>query len=177
MSLIKLQNSIKKKAFPFYTEVSKTAPQYAIWNVEAAFKKMWREKTGYPKFKKKGVKDSFVAVENSVAFKQQNKKIWIPRIGWEKCHENLRFEGKVNNVVVKRIADKYFAVVNLISNETPAVSENQAAVGVDLGIKSLLVLSDGKTFENPKALKIKPEITKKTSAWIEPKEKRQQQQA
>jgi putative transposase len=153
MSLIKLQNSIKKKAFSFYSEVSKTAPQYAIWNVEAAYKKMWKEKSGYPKFKKKGVKDSFVAVENSVAFKQQKNKIWIPRIGWVKCHEDLRFEGKVNNVVVKRIADKYFAVVNLISNETPAVSENQAAVGVDLGVKSLLVLSDGKTFENPKALK------------------------
>jgi putative transposase len=152
-SLIKLQNSIKKKAFPFYKEVSKTAPQYAIWNVEAAYKNMWKEKSGYPKFKKKGVKDSFVAVENKNQFKQQNKKIRLPRIGWVKCHEDLRFEGKINNVVVKRIADKYFAVVNLISNETPAVSENQAAVGVDLGIKSLLVLSDGKTFENPKALK------------------------
>ena len=77
MTLIKLQNSIKRKAFPFYTEVSKTAPQYAIWNVEAALKKMWKENAGYPKFKKKGVKDSFVAVEKHQDFKQKNKKTEI----------------------------------------------------------------------------------------------------
>lgn len=154
-SLIKLQNSIKKEDFPFYLEVSKTAPQYAIHNLERAFKNMWKTKSGYPKFKKRGIRDSYVAVENKFRFKQSDKKIWLPRIGWVKCFENLRFEGKVNNVVVKRIADKYFAVVNIeiISNETPIISENQVVVGVDLGIKSLAVLSDGLVIPNPKALK------------------------
>lgn len=151
--LIKHLNSIKKQEFVWMQETSKTCSQYAIWDVEAAYKKMWKEKSGYPKFKKKGVKDSFVAVENYQTFKQKDNKIWIPRLGWIKCHENLRFEGKVNNVVVTRKADIYFASVNLISNETPIVSENQATVGVDLGIKSLAICSNGKVFENPKALK------------------------
>src|SRR5690606_11209899 len=35
----------------------------------------------------------------------------------------------------------------------PTEGENQAIVGVDMGIKTMLVLSDGTTFENPKALK------------------------
>lgn len=154
-SMVKLQNSIKKEQFPFYLQVSKTACQYACHNVESAYKKMWKEKTGYPKFKKKGVKDSFLAVDNNNTFKQSNYKIHIPRIGKIKCLENLRFEGKVNNVVVKRIANKWFAIVNIetFSNEAPMPSENQAVVGVDLGIKTMLTLSDGKTFENPKALK------------------------
>ena len=154
--LIKLQNSIKKVEFPFYGEVNKCAVQYAIHNVEAAYKKMWKEKSGYPKFKKKGVKDSYVAIENNLTFKQKEKKIWLPRIGWVKCAEDLRFEGNVNNVVVKRIADMYFAVVNIVEEtpiETPIVSENQATVGVDMGIKTMMVLSDGTIFENPKALK------------------------
>jgi putative transposase len=57
--------------------------------------------------------------------------------------------------VVKRIADKWFAVINIdtIPNETPAINDNQVTVGVDLGIKSLMVLSDGTVFENPKALR------------------------
>src|SRR5690242_3497568 len=66
--LIKLQNSIKKEQMPFFMEVSKTAPQYAIHNLESAFKKMWSGKGGYPRFKKKGIKDSFVAIENSSQF-------------------------------------------------------------------------------------------------------------
>lgn len=143
---------------PFYLEVNKCAVQYAIHNVEAAYKKMWKDKSGYPKFKKRSSRDSYVAVENRQTFKQSNKKIWLPRIGWVKCHEDLRFEGKVNNVVVKRIADMYFAVINieipdLIPALKPKEGDNQAIVGVDLGIKSMMILSDGTVYENPRALK------------------------
>lgn len=157
-SLIKHLNSIKKTDFPWMQETSKTCSQYAIHHVEHAFKKMWKEKSGYPKFKKKGVKDSFVAVENSLSFNQAGLKIHIPRIGKIKCAENLRFEGKVNNVVVKRIANMWFAVINI---ETPKsiptlkqiVGDNQAVVGIDFGIKTMMVLSDGTIYENPKALR------------------------
>lgn len=157
-SLIKHLNSIKRTEFPWMQETSKTCSQYAIHNVEAAYKKMWKEKSGYPKFKKRGVKDSFVAVENKQCFKQKDKKIWIPRIGWIKCFEDLRFEGKVNNVTVKRIANMWFAVVNIevqksASTLKQSLGENQAIVGVDFGIKSMMVLSDGTFIENPKALK------------------------
>lgn len=170
-SLIKLQNSIKKEEMKFYSEVNKCAVQYAIHDVEAAYKKMWKEKTGYPKFKKKGIKDSYVAVDNCTQFKQKNKKIWLPRIGWIKCSEDLRFEGKVNNVVIIRKADMYFASINLISNETPIVSENKATVGVDLGIKSLAICSDGKVFENPKALKNNLKSLKRLQRGLSRKQK------
>ena len=153
-SLIKLQNKIKKKAMAFYLEVNKCAVQYAIHNLESAYKKMWREGAGYPKFKKKGVKDSYVAVENKNQFRQKDKKIWLPRIGWVKCYEDLRFEGKVNNVVVKRIADKWFAIVNIETfNEAQITSNNKSVIGVDMGISSMMVSSDGTIYENPKSYK------------------------
>jgi putative transposase len=157
-SLIKLQNSIKKQEFPFFLEVSKTAPQYAIHHLHDAFKKMWKYGSGYPKFKKKGINDSFVAVENTLAFSQKDHKIHIPRIGKIKCAENLRFTGKVNHVTVKRIANIWFAVINIeVSESAPTLKQplgdNQTIVGVDLGIKSMIVLSDGTVFKNPKSLK------------------------
>lgn len=155
--LIKLQNSIKKEQMPFFLEVSKTAPQYAIHNLEKAFKRFFNGISKYPKFRKKGQQDSFVAVENHQQFSQTDYKIHIPRIGKINCAENIRFEGKVNNVVVKRIADMWFAVVNIQIEDkpikTPIARENQAVIGVDMGIKSMLVLSDGTVYENPKALK------------------------
>lgn len=156
-TLIKLQNSLKREEMPFYLEVSKTVVQYAIHNLEAAYKKMWKEKSGYPKFKKKGDKDSFIAVENKQSFKQKNKKIWLPRIGWVKCSEDLRFEGKVNYVAVKRVADMCFATISVeiekIPTETRIISENQTIIGVDMGIKTMMILSDGTIYENPKSLK------------------------
>jgi putative transposase len=175
-TLIKLQNSIKKEQMPYFLEVSKNAPQYAIHHLELAYKNFHRlqSKYGYkkfkiitvkrqkktilegiPQYKRKGIHDSFVAIEKAGDFSQSNYKIHLSRIGKVKCAENLRFTGKINNVVVKRIADKWFAVINIdtIPNEASAVNDNQVTVGVDLGIKSLIVLSDGTIFENPKALR------------------------
>lgn len=156
--LIKHLNSIKKTEFPWMREVGKCAPQHAIHNLESAHKKMFKYGTGKPKFKKKGVKDSFVSVENKEQFKQKDHKIWIPRLGWVKCAENLRFEGKVNNVVISRKATTWFAAIQIETPESiptlkPTVGDNQAIVGIDLGIKTMMTLSDGTTFENPKALK------------------------
>ena len=182
-SLIKELTSIKKTEYSWMLEVGKTCPQYAIHNVESAFKGYFRrlkdgtieankkqyfksrktkglpieekklQSIGKPNFKKKGIHDSFVAIENESSFKQEKNKIWIPRLGWVKCAENLRFKGKINNVIVKKIANMWFAVINIVSDEAPIICKNQAIVGVDLGIKSLAVTSGGKVYENPKALK------------------------
>lgn len=185
-TLIKHQNSIKREETPFFLEVSKCAPQYAIHDLESAYKHYFRKlkdgtiekqknayiakrlkkglplndkklkSIGKPKFKKKGKsQDSFLAVENCVQFKQSDFKIQLPRIGKVKCAENLRFEGKIINVVVKRIADKWFAVVNveLAITAKPSTNENQVVLGVDVGIKDMLITSNGDYFENPKALK------------------------
>lgn len=170
-SIIKLQNSIKKDQFPWMLEVGKCAPQYAIHNLEAAYKRMWKKLGKYPKFKKKGVKDSFVTCENKEQFKQKDKKIWIARLGWVKCYEDLRFEGKINNVVIKRVADMWFAVVNVDVSVNPAVCENQATVGVDLGIKTMITLSDGVTFDSPKALKSNLKAIKRMQRSLSRKQK------
>jgi putative transposase len=155
-TLIKELTAIKRTEYPWMLEVGKTCPQYAIHHVESAFKRFCKKQTKYPKFKKRGVCDSFVTVENKNNFKQKNKKIWIPRLGWVKCAENLRFDGKVIDVIVKRIADMWFAVINIhtiIPNKIPIISENQVIVGVDLGIKALAITSNNEVFKNPKALK------------------------
>lgn len=118
-ALIKHLNSIKRREFPWMQETGKCASQYAIHNLERAYKNMWTQKKCYPKFKRKGIRDSFVAVENSNSFKQKNFKIWVPRLGWVKCCENLRFNGKVNSVCIKRRADMWFAVVNVETQDKP----------------------------------------------------------
>lgn len=157
-ALIKLQNKVKRSEMPFFLEVTKNAPQHAIHNLERAFKNFFSGGGKYPKYKKKGVKDSFVAIENKETFRQSEFKIHIPKIGKIKCSENLRFEGKVNNVVIKRIADIWFAIINIEVPESATAlkqntGDNQAIVGVDLGIKLMMVLSDGAIYENPRALK------------------------
>ena len=171
-SLIKELTSIKREEYPWMLEVTKTAPQYAIHNLERAYKNFFKKNAKYPRFKKKGVKDNFVAIENKNQFRHEHRKIWIPRLGWVKMRENLRFEGKVNNVVVKRVADMWFAVVNIETpDEAPTVSKNQVTVGVDLGVRHMMILNNGKTFDNPRSLKKNLCKLKREQRWLSRKQK------
>jgi putative transposase len=167
-------NTIKRTEYSWVMDVGKTCCECSIQQLHVAFKRMWRGSGGYPKFKKRGINDSFVAVGNNACFKQQDYKIWIPRLGWVKCCENLRFEGSPKKVTIKRKADQWFACIN-IEVETPTlkpnVGENQAIVGVDFGIKSLAILSDGKVFENPKALKTNLKSIKRLNRSLSRKQK------
>jgi len=103
------------------------------------------------------------------------EKVLIPYFYW-KCYENLRFEGKVNNVIVRRIANKYYAVVNIdVLDSTPtlkqSLGDNQAIVGVDLGIKTFATFSDGIVIENKKALKTNLKSLKRLQRGLSKKTK------
>lgn len=146
-------NSIKREQFPFITEVTKCSPEQAFRDLDRAFKNFFRRvkqggSPGYPKFKKKGQRDSFY-ISGSV-IKLNQKAICIPKLGWVRMHEYLRFEGKVQSVVISKRANQWFAAINVEVPDGPECDENQvySAIGIDLGVKSLATLSDGTVFEN-----------------------------
>lgn len=153
MALRRQLNALKPQDFPWMYEVTKVAPQQAIRNLGKAFKSFFQKKAKRPRFKKKGVHDSFRADNGPETFACDHKRIKLPVIGWVKMFEALRFVGKPMSVVVSRVADRWFASVTVEVDRAVPVRENQAAVGVDLGVKALATLSTGEVVEGPKALK------------------------
>ena len=148
-------NSIKRERYPFIIEVTKWVPERSFMDLERAFKNFFHRvkkggAPGYPKFKKKGVRDSFY-ISGSV-IKTDIKSILIPKLGWVKMMESLRFAGKIQSAVVSKRADQWFVSINVEVPDGPECDKNQiySAVGVDLGVKSLAVLSDGVVFDNPR---------------------------
>jgi putative transposase len=161
--LSKQLNAIKKEKFPWMQEVSKWAPQQAVHDLGDAFKKYFQKKARHPKFKKKGrCKDSFYI--NANAFKIEGPKIRISRLGWVKMAEELRFPGRPLSAVISREADAWYAAVQVELPDDwryPHACKSQASVGVDLGIKDLVVLSNGEKHPGPKALrKLEPKLRK-----------------
>ena len=153
-SIAKAFNAIKRTEFPFVTEVTKCASALAFENLNKAFKNFFRnlragKKAGYPKFKKKGIHDSFT-VDNS-KFVVDGTRIKVPKLGWVRMTEELRFEGKILSATISQAADKWFVSI-LVEMPDEDRSENQALlpVGVDLGLSKLATLSDGVVFENPR---------------------------
>ena len=160
-------NSIKDDEFPWMREVTKNAPQQAIKNLGTAFQNYFADlkkpkrhrQFHYPQFKKKGKHDSFRAdngpdKDHPNAVEVDDKRVKLPVIGWVKMRESLRFDGQIKSAVVSRVADRWFVSLTVEVEHTPPIRENQAVVGVDLGIKALATLSDDTPpVESPKALR------------------------
>ncbi|MBR4645483.1 MAG: transposase, partial [Bacteroidaceae bacterium] len=175
-------NAIKKEQFPFVYEVTKCATMQPFDNLDVAFKRFFKGLGKYPQFKKKRDNEGKFYIErdkirlsetnkNSKAFsrlvhneKVKHQYICMPNMhgGWVKMAEHIRFNySKINNVCISQSGGKFYASFSLEITEEeykrthPNVDSVDAnrKVGIDMGIKSALILSDGITIENPKPLK------------------------
>lgn len=153
-ALKKQFNAIKRAQFPFVYDVSKTACERAFTNLDTAFKRFFKKQARYPRFKKKGIRDSFYVTGQYI--KVEGKRIWVPKLGWVRLTERLRFSGKVLSVVISKQADRWFAAINVDILDQVKRSDNQVrrAVGIDLGLTRLATLSDGTCFENIRTTKL-----------------------
>ena len=134
-------------------ETNNGSQRAAIMNVGTAFQNLWKGKSAYPKFHKKGRKDSFY-VDNAHAY-IEGSRISLPRIGKVKMAEPLRYTGKIMSYVVSTYAGEWFVSVQveLASDARPRCEAPQSSVGIDVGISHIAVASDGTTLDMPKSLK------------------------
>ena len=152
----KLLNSLKKTEFSWMYETSKCAPQEALRNLHQAFKNFYRglksgKKIGFPRFKRRGVRDSF-RLTGVIRFHE--RAIQLPRIGKVRIKEKRKsyYSGRILSVTVRRRANRWFVSVTVEENILDPQPVRGAPVGVDLGVKTLATLSDGTTFANQRAL-------------------------
>lgn len=153
-----LPNMKKSEEYCWLSEVNSASLQMSLANLDSAFVKFFREKKGFPKFKsKKDSKQSFSIPQNTkVDF--ENGRVFIPKfkIGIKaKLHRT--FEGIVKSSTITRTSTgKYFISILVEVNESDVPMKpicESKAVGIDLGIKTFAVLSDGTEIPNPKYLK------------------------
>ena len=152
VALRRLLNSIKREQYPWMLEVTKNAPQMAIMQLGQAFENFFAGRARYPQFRRKGRHDRFTLSNDG--FRVENRRIRIPKLGWVRMREALRFAGRIVSASVVRIADCWYVSITVDTLEPPVPrAENQGAVGVDLGIATLATLSTGEKFQGPKALR------------------------
>src|SRR5215471_7157086 len=157
-------NALKYAQYPWLADIHRDAHAQPFANLQAAFTTFFqnvkerkagktKRKVGYPTFKKKGVHDSFYIANDKVQV--QDKRLRIPKLGWVRMREALRFTGKLMAAVVSRTADRWYVSLSVQVNPLPPSGENQAGrVGVDLGIRHLATLSTPREhIDGPKPLR------------------------
>jgi putative transposase len=145
-------------------EVSKCAPQEALRDLDRAYANFfrrlemskqgrWKGKLGFPKFKKKSKDIGSFRLTGSIHVFAES--IQLPRLGRLRLHEHgyVPVGAKVLSATVSEEAGRWFLSVLVEEEQEAPAHPATAAVGVDLGVKTLATLSDGTTFENPRALK------------------------
>ena len=114
-----------------------------------------RRKTGFPPVRKRYRKLAFTPSNGRNSIKVDGPNVRLPRIGWVRMREELRFEGDILSVTVSRTAGRWFASFTVDTCEPVPDPKPGPAIGIDMGVKTLATLWDGgeKTMiANPKAL-------------------------
>ncbi len=164
MQLHRELNVLKQTDYPWMYETSKCAPQEALRDLETAYKNFfrrvelkkqgkWKGKLGFPKPKKRSKAIGSFRLTGSIHIYPDAIK--LPRLGRVRLHERefIPTDAKVMSATISEQAGRWFVSIQVEEEHKQPVPTAATAIGVDLGIKTLATLSDGTTFENPRALK------------------------
>jgi len=152
-------NRWKREHAPWWVEVSKCAPQEAFRDLERAFRNWRQGRAGRPRFKrKKSLDDNKARFTGSIRVFPRH--VQLPRIGKVRTKERtdkllaLLSEGKARilSATIAREADRWYVSLACEVERPDPVPREGEPVGVDLGLTSFLVLSDGMRVDAPKPL-------------------------
>jgi putative transposase len=159
-------NVLKKTEIPWMYNVSKCAPQEALRDLDKAFKSFFRrikkgaKKKGFPRFKSRHKSPLKFRLTGTIRVSECGRKIKLPNLGWLRLKEVGYFPGpdqkgvKIQSASLSERAGRWFVSLSCkvaVPERSPRRPRTKV-VGVDVGIKSLAVTSDGRVFENPRAL-------------------------
>jgi Transposase and inactivated derivatives len=122
--------------------------QHALKDLEWAYKNFFAKRADFPRFKKKGMGDSF-RYPDAKQFKIDagNSRLFLPKLGWLRYHNSREMLGLAKNITVSSAGGKWFVSIQT-EREVEQTIPKGGAVGIDMGIARFATLSDG-TFHAP----------------------------
>lgn len=144
-----------KKECHWLKEVNAQSLQQSVINLDVAFTKFFKGQNDFPSFKKKDNKGSF-SIPQSTELK--GNLLILPKFKKGiKIILSRPIKGEIRQSTISRTpTGKYFVSILCETREVvkPLVSiKESTTIGLDLGIKTFIVTSDGKEYDNPKFLK------------------------
>ena len=166
-----------KKIYEWLKEVDKFALTNAIYNMDSAYQKFFKEHAGYPKFKSKhdnhkSYTTNFTNGNITVDF--ERGKVKLPKLKEVKAKLHRTFSGQIKSATVSQVPSGKYYVSILVETEHKELSHTKRKTGLDLGIKDLCITSDGRKYENPKAIKKYERKLTRLQRQLAHKEKRSQ---
>lgn len=142
------------KRHPDYTWMKQTNAQTlqaALRNLDIAYNKFFSKQAKFPRFKSKRGNQSFKVPQY---VKYQDKKLIIPKFKKPiKVNEDRPLTGNILFATISRKSTgKYFVSITCNAEHIP-YEKTDKQIGIDLGIKTLVTCSNGKTYKNIRMFK------------------------
>lgn len=145
--------TLVKKDFEFMSEVSAASLQQKSRDLKETYSQWFKSVTGkrkgkslgYPKFKKKGVKDSYRLPNQKFKVFQEKNLIQLEKIGRVVCRfpAILPEDAKLISVTISKVPSGKFYASIVVEQEIKTSPLTGKKIGIDLGLKDLMTLSNG----------------------------------
>ena len=140
-----------KKVFPWLKDCHSQVLQQSLKDLGRAFSNFFEKRSNFPKFKKKGVKESF-RFPQGCKLEQDNNRLYLPKIGWVRYRNSRNVIGEIKNVTVSKKCGRFY--VNIQTELEVEIPKHQGSeIGIDIGIVRFATLSNGEYFEPLNAFK------------------------
>ena len=144
-----------KKELVWLKEVDKWSLQNSLKNLDNAYKKFFKEHSGFPKFKSKKTHNfSYTTTYTNNSIEYNEGKIKLPKVGWVKVRDKQIPQGRILNATISQTpSGRYYISLCCTDIEIQPYENTDCVIGLDLGIKEFCITSNGEKIENPKYLK------------------------
>ena len=136
----------KQEETAWLKEVNSQTLQFALRNLETAYTNFFQKRAKFPKYHSKKSKNTFTVPQFATI---EDGKLWLPKFKSGipiRLHREVK--GKIGKVsLTKTPTGKYFVSVFTTEEYQECMPTNKS-VGIDLGLKDLLITSDGEVFKN-----------------------------
>jgi putative transposase len=136
--------------------VNFTSCQDVLRRVDKTFSAFFRrikqgQKAGYPRFKPVTRYDSYTFPKYGNGCKlRENKRLYIQGVGEVKVKLHREVTGRIKTVTLTKICGKWYACFSVIVPDPSPLPATGNATGIDVGVASFAVLSDGTAIKNPR---------------------------
>ncbi|WP_087973682.1 RNA-guided endonuclease InsQ/TnpB family protein [Oceanobacillus rekensis] len=156
------QLKLDKSKIPFLKKIPSQPLQEVFIRLDKAFVYFFRKQANYPRLKK--YKDY-----NSITFPQfgfkpnshhryaasfaTNGNLQLSKLGQIPIHLHRPIDGTIKQLIIKRQGTRWYAFFSVERQVYPAPINRNLVIGIDVGLDKYAVLSDGRSFDNPRFLR------------------------
>jgi len=159
-----------KKEFPWLREVPSQALQQSHKDLVSAYTNFFENRAEFPRFKKKGVSDSF-RYPQGVKLDESNSRIFLPKLGWVRYRNSRSVLGTIKNVTVSHSGGKWHMSIQTERVVEVPHPQTDRETGIDRGVRKFVTLSDDTQIEPLNAFRKLEKALRKAQQSLSRKQK------